>query len=360
MSPFGGRETSERWRTRAVTPYPSRVLLLVAAFAGRGAIFKCLVALLFGLFALAAGSAGEPAQHFPNKPLTLVVGAAAGGGIDITARLLAMRLADYFGQLVIVENRPGAGSRIANEYVAKATPDGYTLLVATAAMTIDMAFHDGLEINTLRALTPVSTISSTQMILVVNPSVPAKNVRELIARARAMPGELNYSSAGPGTTGHLYGELFKLRTGTDIVHVPFKGTAPSLSALIAGHVDMSFATVPGVLQYVRAGKLRPLATTGGKRSEVMPDVPTMNEAGSGGMEANVWYGVLAPAAAPREVVNILSRAIADASRSPDFRQQLLDLGEEPMASAPEEFGKLLREEVARWSEVIKAAGIRAD
>src|SRR5436309_4503617 len=176
MSPFGGREKSERWRTRAVTPYPSCVLLLVAAFAGRGAIFKCL-ALLFGLFALAAGSAGEPVQHFPNKPLTLVVGAAAGGGIDITARLLAMRLADYFGQLVIVENRPGAGSRIANEYVAKATPDGYTLLVATAAMTIDMAFHDGLEINTLRALTPVSTISCTQMILVVNPSGPVKYVR---------------------------------------------------------------------------------------------------------------------------------------------------------------------------------------
>jgi tripartite-type tricarboxylate transporter receptor subunit TctC len=360
MSPFGGPETSERWHTRAVTPPSSCALLLLAGSGGRGAISKCLITLFFGLFALAARGAGEPAQHFPDRPLTLVVGAAAGGGIDINARLLAMRLADYFGQSVIVENRPGAGSKIANEYVAKATPDGYTLLVATAAMTIDMAFHGGLEIDTLRALTPVSTISSTQMILVVNPSVPAKNVRELIARARAMPGELNYSSAGPGTTAHLYGELFKLRTGTDIVHVPFKGTAPSLSALVAGHVDLSFATVPGVLQYVRAGKLIPLATTGGKRSEVMPDVPTMDETGFAGMEASVWYGVLAPAATPREVVSILARAIDDASRSPDFRRQLLDLGEEPMASSPGEFANLLREEVARWSQVIKAAGIRAD
>jgi tripartite-type tricarboxylate transporter receptor subunit TctC len=198
------------------------------------------------------------------------------------------------------------------------------------------------------------------MILVVNPLVPVKNVHELVARARAMPGTLNYSSSGPGTTGHLYGELFKLRTGTDIAHIPYKGTAPSLTALLAGDVDMSFATVPAVLQYVKAGRLRPLASTGEKRSELMPELPTMKEAGVSSVGTSVWYGVFAPAATPPDVVNILANAIMDASRSPDFRQRLLELGAEPVATTPEEFGNFLREEVAKWGAVVKAADIRAD
>jgi tripartite-type tricarboxylate transporter receptor subunit TctC len=321
---------------------------------------KRTVVLLIGAFTLAAHGAAAIAQRFPTKPLTLVVGFAAGGGVDINARLLGSWLTEQLGQPVIVENRPGAGSRIANERVAKAAPDGHTLLIATAAVAIDMAFHEKLRVDTLRDFAPVSTISSTPMILVVNPSVPVKDVRELIARARAMPGTLNYSSSGSGTTGHLYGELFKLRTGTDIVHIPYKGTAPSLTALIAGEVDMSFATVPVVLQYVRAGRLRPLASTGEKRSELMPEIPTMKEAGASGVVASVWYGVFAPVATPPDVVNILARAVMDASHSPDFRQRLLDLGAEPVAATPEEFGRLLREEVAKWTEIVKAAGIRAD
>ena len=321
---------------------------------------KRTIMLLLGAFVLAAHGATAPAQRFPSKPLTLVVGFAAGGGVDINARLLALRLAEYLGQPVIVENRPGAGSNIAKEHVAKAAPDGYTLLVTTAAVAIDMALYEKLRVDTLRDFAPVSTISSSPMILVVNPLVPVKDARELVARARAMPGTLNYSSSGAGTTGHLYGELFKLRTGTDIVHIPYKGTAPSLTALISGDVEVSFATVPAVLQYVRAGRLRPLASTGEKRSELMPDVPTMKEAGVSSVEANVWYGVLAPSATPPDVVNILARAIMDASHSPDFRQRLLDLGAEPVATTPEEFGRLLREEVAKWAEVVKATGIRAD
>jgi tripartite-type tricarboxylate transporter receptor subunit TctC len=321
---------------------------------------KRTLVLLLGAFTLAAHGATALAQRFPSKPLTLVVGFAPGGGVDINARLLALRLAEYLGQPVIVENRPGAGSRIANEYVAKAAPDGHTLLVTTAAVAIDMALHEKLRVDTLRDFAPVSTISSSPMILVVNPSVPVKDVRELIARARAMPGTLNYSSSGSGTTGHLYGELFKQRTGTDIVHIPYKGTAPALTALIAGEVDMSFATVPAVLQYVRAGRLRPLASTGEKRSELMPDVPTIKEAGVSGVVASVWYGVFAPAATPPDVVNIVARAVIDASRSPDFRRRLLELGAEPVAGTPEEFGRLLREEVAKWAQVVKAGGIRAD
>jgi tripartite-type tricarboxylate transporter receptor subunit TctC len=318
------------------------------------------VALWLGAFALAAHGTTLLAQRFPSKPITLVVGFAAGGGIDINARLLASNLARYFGQPVIVENRPGAGSKIANEYVAKAAPDGYTLLVSTAASAIDMAFHEKVGAGTLRDFVPVSTISSTPMILVVNPSVPVKDVQGLVARARAMPGTLNYSSSGSGTTGHLYGELFKLRTGTDILHIPFKGNAPSLNALIAGDVDISFATVPAVLQYVRAGRLRALATTGPKRSQLMPEVPTMKETGTSGVEASVWYGVLAPSATPRDVVDILAHAVMDATRSLDFRQRLLDVGAEPIATSPEAFGQILREELARWGEVVKAAAIRPD
>ncbi len=321
---------------------------------------KCIVMLLLGACATLAEGASSSAQRFPTRPLTLVVGFAAGGGIDINARLLALRLTQYFGQPVIVENRPGAGSKIANEYVAKAAPDGYTLLIASAAATTDMAFREKSGMDALHEFVPVSTISSTPMILVVNPSLPVKNVQELVARASAMRGKLNYSSSGPGTTGHLYGELFKLRTGIDIVHIPFKGNAPSLSALIAGDVDMSFATVPAVLQYVRSGRLRALATTGEKRSELIPEIPTMKEAGIRGAEANVWYGVLAPAATPPDIVDILARAVMDAAHLPEFSQRLLDLGAEPAATTPEQFATLLREEAAKWAEVIKAAGIRAD
>ncbi len=346
---------------RAVAAFRRCASSLFTAFPDTGTMFgKRSVMLLLGAFAIAVHGPTALAQSFPSKPLTLVVGFAAGGGVDINARLLGSWLAEQLGQPVITENRPGAASRIANERVAKAAPDGHTLLITTAAVAIDMAIYEKLRVDTLRDFTPVSTISSTPMILVVNPSVPVKDVRELIARARAMPGTLNYSSSGSGTTGHLYGELFKLRTGTDIVHIPYKGTAPSLTALIAGEVDVSFATVPAVLQYVRAGRLRPLALTGEKRSELMPEVPTMKEAGVGGAVANVWYGVLAPAATPPDVVNIVAHAVMDASHSPAFRKRLVDLGAEPAATTPAEFGRLLREEVAKWAEIVKAAGIRAD
>jgi tripartite-type tricarboxylate transporter receptor subunit TctC len=300
------------------------------------------------------------AQSLPGKAVTLVVGFAPGGGVDTTARLLAPKLAEYLGQPVVVENRPGAASNIANERVAKAAPDGRTLLVTTPAVAINMALHKNGPLDTLRDLTPVSMVSSSPNILVVSPSSPINDVQELIALARAKPGTLNYSSAGSGTTPHLCGELFKLRMGIDVVHVPYNGNAPSLAALIAGDVDLSFATIPAVLQYVKAGRLRALASTGDKRSELIPDVPTLKEAGISGMNVNVWYGLFAPAATPPEVVEGLATAVIKAVHAPDFTQHLIDRGEEPVANTPEAFARLLREEIAKWSEVVRLTGIRAD
>jgi tripartite-type tricarboxylate transporter receptor subunit TctC len=315
-----------------------------------------LATLLLGFGAAALGAG----PSCPARGITLVVGYAPGGGIDVNARLLAGELARYFDRPVIVENRPGAGSRIANDYVARSAPDGCTLLVNTAAMAIDMAFGDKPGTQALRELKPVSTIASTPIVLIVHPSVAARSVRDLVALARAQPGRMNYASSGPGTTGHLYGELFKLRTGTDIVHVPFKGTAPALTALMGGEVEMSFVPLPGVLAQLQAGTVRALATTGAKRSALLPDVPTMTEAGVPDADASTWYGVLAPSATPRETVDLLARAIADVSREHAFAQRLLELGEEPVITPTQQFDALLRHEVERWGAVIKAAGIRTE
>jgi len=298
---------------------------------------------------VAATSGSVQGQAYPTRPVRLVVGFTPGGGVDINARLLASKLSELLGQPVIVDNRPGAGTNIANEYVAKAPPDGYTLLVSSPAIAINMALYKNLPYDTLRDFVAVSIFSESPNILVVNSSSPAKSMSELIALARAKPGVLNYSSAGTGTTQHLAGELLKLRTGTNIVHVPYKGSAPSLAALIAGDVDLSFANVPAILQHVKSGRLRPLASTGTRRSELMPDVPTMQEVGLTGVEMTVWYGVVAPAATPRDIVNKLSEAINKAARSPDIKQRLLDQGAEPLGNAPAEFDRIVREEVAKWA-----------
>ena len=322
-------------------------------------MLQLLTRLWIAAAVLALNGASALAQPYPSKPIRLVVGFTPGGGVDINARLLAPKLTEFLGQPVIVENRPGAGTNIANELVAKAAPDGYTLLINTPAVAINMALYRKLPYDTLRDLTAVSIFSEAPNILVVHNGVPARDAQELVALARAKPGVLNYSSAGSGTTQHLAGELLKLRTGTDIVHVPYKGTAPSLTSLVAGEVDMSFANIPAILPHVKAGRLRPLASTGTKRAELMPEVPTMRESGID-VEVTVWYAVLAPAATPREIVGTLAGAIMKAARSPDIRQRLLDQGAEPVGSTTEEFDRVLRAEVAKWQEVIGAAGIRAD
>jgi tripartite-type tricarboxylate transporter receptor subunit TctC len=301
-----------------------------------------------------------PAQAYPTKPIRLIVGFTPGGGVDINARILAPKLTEYFGQQVIVENRPGAGTNIANEMVARSAPDGYTLLINTAAVAINMSLYKKVPFDTLRDFSAVSMFSMSPNILVVHASVPARNVKELIALAKAKPGVLNFSSAGSGTTQHLSGELFKVRTKTNIVHIPFKGSAPSMTALISGEVDLSFANIPAIFNHVKSGRLRPLANLGPKRAAQLPDVPTMKESGVDGVEVVVWYGVLAPSATPAPVINTLAEAIIKATRAPDVRKRLIDQGAEPVGNKPEEFGRQLRDEVAKWAEVVKVSGARVD
>lgn len=320
---------------------------------------KTFASSVLALALLSAAMAGF-AQSYPHKPIRLVVGFTPGGGVDINARLLGPKLTEYLGQQVIVDNRPGAGTNIANEHVAKSPADGYTLLINTAALAINMSLYKKVAFDALRDFVPISIFSQSPNILVVHASVPARNVKELLALARAKPGALNYSSAGSGTTQHLTGELFKLRTKTDIVHVPYRGSAPSMTALISGEVSLSFANIPAIFSHVKSGRLRPLANAGPKRSELMPQVPTMKEAGVSGVEVVVWYGIFAPASTPREVVNTLAGAIRKATQSPDIKQRLVDQGAEPVGNTPEEFAKLMREEVTRWAEVVKVSGAKVD
>lgn len=317
---------------------------------------RFIVCLFLAVFA----GAEAHAQAFPSRPLRLVVGFAPGGGVDINARLLAPRLAEYLGQQVVVENKPGAGTNIANELVARSPADGHTLLINTAAVVINMSLYRKLPFDTLRDFAPVSVFSESPNVLVVNAKLPVSSLKDLIELARQSPGKLNFSSAGVGTTQHLSAELLKLRTKTFIVHIPYKGSAPSLTGLIAGEVDLSFANIPAIQAYVKSGRLRALATTGSKRDPQLPEVPTMKEAGVEGLDVTVWYGVLAPAATPRDIVQTIAAAVTRATRDPDTRRRMLEQGADPIGSTPEEFGKLLREEMTRWAEVVKVSGASAD
>jgi len=315
---------------------------------------KILVSLL-----LASWLAGLNAQTYPARPVRMLVGFPPGGGTDITARMLAPKLAEFLGQQFVVENRPGATTNIASDLVAKSAPDGYTLLFTTSALAINMSLYKNLTFDALRDFAPISVFANSPNLLIVHPSAPG-TIAELLAQARAKPGSMNYSSAGAGTTQHLAGELFKHRSGANIVHIPYKGTAASLTAVIAGEVNLSFANVPAIIGHVKSGRLKALAVTDSARSQLMPDVPTMKEAGVEGVEAPVWYALLGPAALPREIVNLLGAATGRAARDPDLRRRMLEQGAEPIGSTPEEFARLLREEVPRWAEIVKISGAKAE
>ncbi len=301
--------------------------------------------------------AGPALAHFPDGPITLVVASSAGGGVDASARLIGVRISEALRQPVVIENRPGAYSRIASGIVAKAPPDGHWLLVITATAAIDIAVDPTARPNALQDFVPVTTIAMTDLVLVVNPALPIRSVQELLVQARASPGKLNFATPGARTTYHLEGELFKLRTGVDIVHVPFKGLVPALQSLMSGDVEMSFSSLPAALPFINAGSVRALAVTSPARSPLLPGVPTMKEAGVDGVDTTAWYGILAPAGTPGEVVATLAQAIRDVSQSVEYRRSLLNIGATPFVTTPAEFDTLLRSEIAKWARIIKSSQV---
>lgn len=299
------------------------------------------------------------AQTYPLKPIRLINGFPPGGGTDILARLLAPKMVEALGQQIIIENRTGASTNIAMEFVVKAPPDGYTLLVNSSPVAINMSLYKNLPFDTQRDLAAISLFAASTNVLVVHPSLPTRSVKELIALARAKPDELKFSSGSNGTTQHLSGELFKLRTATRLRHVPYRGTTPSLTALIGGEIEMNFGNVPSVLEYVKAGRLRALAVTAAARTPLLPQVPIMREAGVD-MIVNVTYSLHAPAATPRDIINRLATVVGQVARTDDIRQRLLALGAEPLGYTAEETTRWLRDEVALWAAVVKASGATAE
>jgi tripartite-type tricarboxylate transporter receptor subunit TctC len=315
--------------------------------------------LIFAVAVAALWAGPAAAQSYPAHPVRVLVGFSPGGGVDISARLMAAKLSQLLGEQFIVENKPGAGTNIAAAEVAKSAPDGYTLFMNSPAVVINTALYARPPYK-LSDFTGVSIFAATTNLLVVPASFEAKTVQDLIRIAKEKPGTLNYSSAGQGTTQHLAGELFKLRTGTKIVHVPFKGSGPSMQALLGGQVQMTFVNPVAAGGQVKAGKLRALAVTDKRRTEILPDVPTMEEAGVKGVEVTLWYGLLAPAATPRDIVDKLGEAVGRATKDPAVRAALKKQGADPVGNTPAEFNAYLKEEHERWSEVVKVSGARVE
>jgi tripartite-type tricarboxylate transporter receptor subunit TctC len=315
---------------------------------------------------LAAGAAALPAasliaraQAYPSRPARIVVPFAAGGSTDISARLIGQWLSERLGQQFVIENRPGAGSNIGTEVVVNAPPDGYTLLLVGASSAINATLYEKLNFNFLRDITPVSGINSVPFIMAVHPSFPAKTVSEFIAYARANPGKVNMASGGNGTAGHLSGELFKLLTGLNMAHVPYRGEAPALTDMLAGHVQAMFGTMPASIEYVRAGKLRPLAVTSARRSELLPDLPTVGDFVPG-YETSAWQGVGAPKSTPVEIIDRLNKEINAGLADPKIKARVADMGGTVLAGSPADFGKLIADETEKWGKVVKFSGAKPD
>ncbi len=300
------------------------------------------------------------AQHYPLRAVRLIVPMAAGGSTDISARALARQLTDTWKQNVVVENRPGATTVIGTEAVARAAPDGYTLLVTLAPFAVNPSLHAKLPYDTLADFAGITLINTTPLVIVVNPSVPARSVKDLIALARAHPGKLNFGSAGSGGSNHLAGELFKTMANVKMVHIPYKGNAPALTDLVGGHVDLIFNGVLSALPLIESGKLRALAITSRERSPVLPDLPTVSESGLKGFEAVAWVGLSAPARTPREVIMRVNADSVRIIRSAEFSGRLARGGSIPAGNSPEQYTTFIRDEIAKWGKVVKFTGAKAD
>jgi len=299
------------------------------------------------------------AQDYPTRPVRLIVPFAAGGGTDITARVMGQWLSERLGQQFVIDNRPGGGTNIGTEAVVRAPADGYTLLLAGSPAAINATLYDKLNYNFIRDIAPVAGIIRQPFVMAVHPSVPAKTVPEFIAYAKANPGRINMASAGTGAGSHVTGELFKMMAGVDMVHVPYRGAGPALTDLIAGQVQVYFATTVASIEYIRAGRLRALAVTTATRSDALPGIPTVDEFVPG-YEASSWYGVGAPKATPAEIIEKLNKEINAGLADPKIKARLADLGGDVLALSPADFGKLIAEETEKWGTVVKFTGIKAD
>ena len=315
---------------------------------------------------LAAGAAALPfaphvarAQAYPSRPIRWIVGFTPGGATDIIARLMGQWLSERLGQSVIIENRPGAGSNIAAEAVVRAPPDGYTLLLVGPANAVNATLYHNLNFNFIRDITPVASISREPLVAIVNPSVPVRTIPDLIAHAKAHPGKLNMASSGIGTSVHVAGELFKMMTGINMVHVPYRGAAPAITDLIAGQMQVMFATLPSSIEYVRTSKLRGLAVTTAQRTPALPELPTVGDV-LAGYEASAVYGVGAPPNTPPEIVNRLNREINAGLADSNMKARLAELGGTAQPGSPADFGKLIASETEKWAKVVKFSGAKPD
>jgi tripartite-type tricarboxylate transporter receptor subunit TctC len=294
------------------------------------------------------------------RAVRLVVPSAPGGGTDITARVMAPKLSEYLGQQVVVENRAGAGTMIGGELVARSAPDGYTLLMGISTLAINAAMYRKVAYDALKDFAPIAQVVTLSNVLVTHPSLPARNVKELIAFAKARPGQINFASAGVGTNPHLSMELFLSLSGLKMMHVPYKGSGQGIIDVMAGHVPVMMPAVPTALTYIKNGRLRPLGVSGAKRSQAAPDIPTIAEAGVPGYEATQWFGLLAPAGTPRAIVDRWHRETVRALKDPEVRDRLVADGADPVGSTPEEFAAYLRAETIKWAKVVKAIGIQPE
>ena len=319
------------------------------------------IALAAGIVALVSAAPMATAADYPTKPITLMIGFAPGGPSDVMARILTRKMEEILKQPLVIENRAGAGGSIAGAAVARAAPDGYTVLLATGSLlAINVSLYKNLGYDPEKDFEPISLIGTQTNVLYLHPSVPAKSFGELIAHAKANPGKLSFGSGGNGTPAHLAGELLKIEAKIDITHVPFRGTGPTLQSVIGGHVPMAFNPPSPLLPHIQSGAIRPVAITTLKRTAVLPEIPTIAESGFPGFEATTWHAFVAPAGTPKDVIAALHRAISATVNDPAVRKALTDLGIDVVGGTPEELRAYLKSEIPKWAEVVKASGAKVD
>jgi len=306
------------------------------------------------------GTTNVLAQTYPVRPIRLVVSFAAGGGVDLVARLIGQKLSEAWSQQVVIDNRPGAGGNVSAELVAKSLPDGYTIYLSSASVVVNASLYKALPYDPLKDFAPVTLLVNAHNVLVSHPSLPAKNIRELIALAKKKPGQINYASTGSGSSGHLAMELFRSMAGIELTHIPYKVIGQTTADLLSGQVSLWFPTMPGVLQHIKSGRMTALGVSGSRRAPALPNVPTIAEAGVPGYDASTWYPLLAPAATPTAIVDKMNAQLVAILASADVREKLQAQGIEPVGSTPAQLGAHLKSEMVKWEKVVRLSGAKVD